>query len=304
VLTIDHIGLQATLQDIGRYGHRHSGFTSGGAMDQMALLWSHYLLDNHSQCNSIEIAMGQLAVTFQSETNIAITGAKLKANLNNKTIPMWCRLAVNCGDQLQLEATDYGMWSYLSVAGGFTVVEHFDSCSTVMREGVGGLLQNGRALQKGDQLQYQTHTKQAKRRLASINIPNDTTTKIIEFINNEHWQQFDCLTQFTKNSYTVSDAINRMGYRLQGMPLPIKPQTQLSEGVVAGAIQITGDGQPIVLMRDCQTIAGYPIIGWVTQLNLSKLAQCRPTTKIQFKAVKRNKAANEWQQWLRFIQHS
>jgi allophanate hydrolase subunit 2 len=48
-----------------------------------------------------------------------------------------------------------------------------------------------------------------------------------------------------------------MGYRLQGKPIEFEEKSFVSEGIALGAIQIPTNGQPMVLMRDRQTIGGY-----------------------------------------------
>ena len=59
----------------------------------------------------------------------------------------------------------------------------------------------------------------------------------------------------------------------------------LSEGTCLGAVQVPPDGQPIVLMNDRQTIGGYPKLGSVLSVDLWKLGQCRPGTRLRFKAI-------------------
>jgi 5-oxoprolinase (ATP-hydrolysing) subunit C len=41
----------------------------------------------------------------------------------------------------------------------------------------------------------------------------------------------------------------------------------------AGAIQVPPDGQPIVLLADCGTTGGYPVIATVVADDLGKVAQ-------------------------------
>ena len=52
--------------------------------------------------------------------------------------------------------------------------------------------------------------------------------------------------------------------------------------IAYGAIQIPKDGQPIILLKDRQTIGGYPKIGSVLSIDCFKLSQCKPNTKINF----------------------
>ncbi len=64
----------------------------------------------------------------------------------------------------------------------------------------------------------------------------------------------------------------------------------LSEIIVPGDIQITGDGTPFVLGAECQTTGGYPRIGTVIPPDLPTVAQARAGDKIQFQFVTRDQA--------------
>ena len=59
----------------------------------------------------------------------------------------------------------------------------------------------------------------------------------------------------------------------------------VSDAIVAGDIQILGDGTPIVLMRDHQPTGGYPRIATVVSADLDRFAQMRPGTDVRFQPV-------------------
>jgi allophanate hydrolase subunit 2 len=59
----------------------------------------------------------------------------------------------------------------------------------------------------------------------------------------------------------------------------------VSDGIAMGAIQVPGDGRPIVLMADRQSTGGYPKIATVIGPDLGRLAQARPGTSFSFEAV-------------------
>jgi allophanate hydrolase subunit 2 len=76
-----------------------------------------------------------------------------------------------------------------------------------------------------------------------------------------------------------------MGYKLEGEPIKSTLNGIISEGICFGSIQIPPDGKPIVLLKEHQTIGGYPKIGVVLDLDCYKLAQAKPGTKISFKKI-------------------
>jgi allophanate hydrolase subunit 2 len=96
---------------------------------------------------------------------------------------------------------------------------------------------------------------------------------------------------FYDQDFTVSPALDRMGIRLQGRPLPLPERELVSEPVCPGAVQVTGDGQCIVLGVDGQTIGGYPKIAQVIQADLDHLGQMRPGDKIHFRQIELAEAA-------------
>ena len=81
-------------------------------------------------------------------------------------------------------------------------------------------------------------------------------------------------------------SVSRVGYRLQGPPLPSRLTADLpSEPACAGAMQLPPEGQPIVLMADFPTIGGYPVIGVVPAHALGWLAQRPPGAAVRFERV-------------------
>ncbi|OOZ41300.1 hypothetical protein BOW52_04770 [Solemya elarraichensis gill symbiont] len=90
------------------------------------------------------------------------------------------------------------------------------------------------------------------------------------------------LEKLFSSGYEVTQNIDRMGYRLSGEAIDSGLDGIISEGICYGAIQIPGDGQPIVLMKDRQTIGGYPKIGSLTALGAAQLSQRGPGALVTF----------------------
>jgi antagonist of KipI len=91
---------------------------------------------------------------------------------------------------------------------------------------------------------------------------------------------------------------------LQGEPLPWPERELVSEPACAGSVQVTRDGQCILLGVDGQTLGGYPKIAQVITADLDLLGQLRPADEVFFvrvsldhaEAINRAKEAelNEW----------
>lgn len=98
----------------------------------------------------------------------------------------------------------------------------------------------------------------------------------------DHDQREKFLTQW----WEISSQSDRMGIRLTHQtPIEGAPKRQLSLGITAGAIQLPPSGEPIILAADCQTMGGYPVIGWVHPLDMSLLAQMASHRKVRFTLV-------------------
>jgi antagonist of KipI len=59
----------------------------------------------------------------------------------------------------------------------------------------------------------------------------------------------------------------------------------ISEGVTFGTMQVPPDGNPIILMADCQTTGGYPKIAQAASVDLPLLAQMMPGQTMHFEMI-------------------
>ena len=78
-----------------------------------------------------------------------------------------------------------------------------------------------------------------------------------------------------------------MGARLQGEGLTHNARGAdiTSDGLTVGAIQVPGDGLPIILGADSHTIGGYPKIATIITADLSRAGQLTPGALVRFRAV-------------------
>lgn len=91
--------------------------------------------------------------------------------------------------------------------------------------------------------------------------------------------------QFFATEYTLSPQSDRRGLRLLGPPLDLIRADIPPEGTAPGAVQVPGDGLPIVLGPDRPVTGGYPKIATVISADLPLLAQARPGARIRFREV-------------------
>jgi len=91
---------------------------------------------------------------------------------------------------------------------------------------------------------------------------------------------------FLGSPYKVAIQSDRMGYRLEGPVIEHGDGPDvISDGTSFGAVQVPGDGQPIVLLADRGTTGGYTKIATVINSDLYKFAQAMPGQTMSFKSV-------------------
>ncbi|WP_445426110.1 5-oxoprolinase subunit C family protein [Alishewanella sp. HL-SH06] len=294
VLRIISPGVLSLLQDQGRFGMGALGLTQGGPLDLHSFRWANALVANPINSTLIEHSVGGLTLQAVANCVIAVTGAELALSLNGKAVQCWQALALKAGDEIELGMCSRGLRAYIAVAGGIAAPAQFGSSATVMREGIGGLQQNGQKLTAGAELALATkansHINTNKAPVAAAirqrTLPG-TTPLQLRLIEGYQAALFSATAraQFYLHTYQVSPQFDRMGYKLNGPAIRCSTSQLLSEGISYGAVQIPPDGQPIVLLNDRQTLGGYPKIGNVLSLDCWALAQASSGTQLNFSPI-------------------
>jgi allophanate hydrolase subunit 2 len=83
--------------------------------------------------------------------------------------------------------------------------------------------------------------------------------------------------------YRVLPASDRVGTRLAGPPV-LRPAdaTERSRPMVRGAIELPGDGQPIVLGPEHPTTGGYPVVAVIASADLDRFFAVRIGGEVRF----------------------
>jgi len=271
----------STIQDSGRVGYSHLGLTQGGPLDFRSFALANRLVGNNIDVSALEITLGGVELECLMQTTIALTGAFCPFTLNGKPKPLWQTHLVNPGDTVSIGFAALGVRAYLAVNGGFGGPKWFGSQATVVREKL------GRPLAAQQILEANSCSWQPQQKLDFRAQPSLRKQATLDFVPGYQWEQLssDAQQQLLNHTFTISKHNDRMGYQLEGASIETGSPTLESEGIAKGAIQITGDGKPIILMRDRQTIGGYPKAGSVTSQSLDILAQLTQGASIQFNAI-------------------
>ena len=282
-------GFLSLYQDSGRHGWHRLGLTTGGPMDRQAHRWANRLCGNNAHCATLEVTLGGLLLEALIDTCIAFTGADMAVRVNGIVVDRWQSLCVKRGDRIELGMATAGMRGYLAVSGGFLGTPMFGSLASVPREHLGGHRQDGSALQRGDMLHCAALDKRSPCRalLPAGRPPSPAESLRLRVIRGYQASAFSGAQQrlFFSSDYQLTESSDRMGARLAGPAIGSVASALLSEGICLGAVQIPADGQPIILLRDRQTIGGYPKIGAVLSLDLDGLAQLPPGGTVSFESI-------------------
>ncbi len=281
-------GLLSSIQDLGRANYQNIGMPVGGAMDTTSLQLANYLVGNPFNEACLEITLLGPSLQFLNDACIAVTGGKCQIKLNSRVKSCYKTIKIKAGDMVEIGQIEEGARSYLAIAGGFDVPIIMESKSTYLRGKFGGFM--GRALKANDELNFVGVTKNPKRlSIKNKHIPTFKTEVLLRILPGAEKERFNwnSIKNLLTSSYKLTPQCDRMGYRLSGKSLTqINGNSDIvSSAIGFGTIQVPGDGSPIIMMADRQTIGGYTRIGQIISTDHSKLAQLKPGDTIRFQEV-------------------
>ena len=281
-------GFFATVQDFGRTGYQQYGITVSGAVDRRSYVLSNILVGNGEHDAGLELTFKGPTLLFDADCVIAVTGGDFDFTLNNAPLPMYKAILVRKGDILSSGYRKTGCRAYIAFSGGIDVPPLMGSRSTYTRATLGGY--HGRKLVKGDSLKLLIPGK-IPPNLDKRQIPpedfsrEELTLRVILGPQNDLFTKKGIETFFSE-TYTVTSSFDRMGYRLDGKEIEhVKDANIVSDGISFGAIQVPGEGKPIIMLSDKQTTGGYTKIGTVISSDIPVIAQCIQGNRIRFKEV-------------------
>jgi biotin-dependent carboxylase-like uncharacterized protein len=246
------------------------------------------LVGNREEEACLEITLTGLKIKALREVVIAITGGNLSPTLNGEPLEMWRTHLLVEGDVTAFKKAQAGCRAYLSVSGGFTVPRIMGSSSTYLSGNFGGL--EGRKLRRGDilhTLDISSPMDKLGFRFPSDWIPSlekEVLLRVIPGPQDHHFTEKGFQT-FCSSSYRVSPQCDRMGVRLEGPKIERRSDVEesiISEGLTPGAIQVPGDGKPIIILTELVT-GGYTKIAAIISTDLPKVAQLKPGDQVRFK---------------------
>lgn len=274
-------GPLATVQDLGRRGVMDLGIPVSGAMDQRSHRLANRLVGNPESHATIEATMGGLTAWFSHGCVVAVTGADVDVFVDDRQEGTNARLLVAAGQTVRLGTPRAGLRSYLAVRGGIDVPGLFGSRATDLLSGLGpDPLAAGTTLPVGRVDGADAPAVSA----VPVAMPEHHVACRVHPGPRRDWLTPEAWDVLTSQVFTVGSRSNRIGVRLEGATLERLVTDELpSEGLVTGAIQVPGSGEPLVFLRDHPTTGGYPVIGVVDPADLDALGQLAPGDTLAFR---------------------
>ena len=284
-LVIEQCGPGTTLQDIGREGWRRFGISTAGAMDRLSLAVANVLVGNPAGTAAIELTLagGRLRAEGGSVL-IAAAGPGVTLSVAGREIPEGQSVVLEDGAVAQVSPVRGGVYGYVAVAGGFDLEAEMGSLSAHVRSGVGGAL-----LQPGARLAFAGGGAERPLAIRPLPVPEQGPIRVMAGPQQD-WFTEGAMARLTATEWTVSQRSDRMGRFLEGAEVAPNEGSMVSDGVLPGSIQVPPAGQPIILMRDCQTTGGYPKPATVISADLDRLAQIPAGARLRLVQVDREEA--------------
>ena len=280
VFRVIHPGPRTSLQDAGRRAVKSMGIPQGGAMDQGLLMRLNQLFDQHPHTAAYEMLWAGLQLECMRDAWVAYGGAA-QGLLDSRPVAAERTILVRKGQSLRFHANADGLWSYLSIAGGWCGDSWFGSQSVWPEGEMGACLREKDLLCMASLELWQPPAGIAARFLRPQVYNPDHPIRVHQ---GPQWHEFSPSSKqrFFETTWQVSIQSNRAGFRLQGEKLEVPSHQLISEPTLLGSIQVPTDGQPIVLLNDGPTIGGYHKIAVIHPDDLDRFRQTSPGQHLRF----------------------
>lgn len=285
-LVVDAAGPCSSLQDAGRSGWLRFGVSGAGAFDRRYQAAANLLVGNDPTAGCIEMTLAGDSYRVEAESLLVAFAGRFRLRIEGETAAPFRAHLLHRGQTFSVGAAEGDVRGYLAIAGGFALAPTLGSLSTHARTGIGGL--GGRLLRAGDRLPLHLAAAPPRPPLAldpALLVRAPAPLRVTLGPQDDHFTT-EGIATLLGGRYRVTQDADRMGYRLSGPRIAhARGFNIVSDGIPPGAIQVPGDGQPILLGPDRQTTGGYPKIACVIGPDLGLLAQMAPGHEIAFRQV-------------------
>lgn len=284
-LRVLEAGLCTLMVDFGRPRYRSLGVPVGGAADRTSLALGNGLVGNRPDAAALEVSLAGPTLQATCELACVVLGAPFELASGRQRLTVGKTFTLRPDDVLRIGGTPRGMRGYFCVRGGLQGPVILGSRSSL------------EPLRAGAELACLPGRIQARFIELPAEEPGRKTLRMLDGPQASWFPEhgFFASGEEPAPTFRVSPANNRMGVRLVGQPLKVPGRELVSEPVCPGSVQVTHDGQCIILGMDGQTIGGYPKIAQVISADLDVLGQLRTGETLLFGRVSLEEAETAYQ---------
>lgn len=288
-LLVEDPGPLTLVEDLGRPGCASVGVPPSGALDPGALRLANRLVGNDESAAGLETTSGGLALRARGAVVVAAAGAPVGLVVDGpagrRTHGPGAPVHVPDGALLRVLPPRHGLRAWLAVRGGLAVPHVLGSASTDLLSGLGAPLAAGQELPVADAPPRPVPP------VGTAPLPGPpAAVAVLRAVlgPREDWFSPHALAALP-GPWTVDDRADRVGVRLRGPVLPraaVRVDAELpSEGAVAGAVQVSTSGVPVLFLRDHPVTGGYPVVATVVADDLVLAAQLAPGARLRLRLV-------------------
>ena len=278
-------GALVTVQDDGRPGYLSQGLARGGAADVLARVEARALIGEIGA--GIELPGAPLRLALRDPVCLALTGAPMRAEADGRRLAWNAAHPLPGGTVLDLRPSGEGAYAYVHVAGGFDTEKIAGSRAAHLIAGIGAPLSAGDILPCAP-------SEGAARTIDAIPRLGGGVLRLVPTPQTALFPAAE-LARFEATTFARDPRGNRQGVRLAFDAAGFATEGQLnlmSDFILPGDVQMTGDGVPYILGPECQTTGGYPRIGTVIEADLPRALQAVPGARLLFRFVTLDEARN------------
>ncbi len=256
------VGL-VTIQDLGRPGRMHEALAPGGALVPELLVAANRAARNPDGAPALEV-LGKLIVRADVDLVVATDAPRM----------------LRAGDELSVTSEPRRV-AYLALRGGITAPLVLGGRATQLSAGIGAALRAGDwlssaalAIRDADPAIWPPDDAAGHATIAVIAGPDQSA-----FAGG--------LAALMAQPFRISPTSDRIGTRLEGAKIPrLGHVTEQSRPMVRGAIEVPGDGNPIVLGPEHPTTGGYPVVAVIAHADLGRFFAIRLGGQVRFTPVR------------------
>lgn len=282
LFTITHLTGFAHLVDGGRSGGQINGYTQSGAADWVSFQLANALLGNELKAPAIEVTMGSITFVAKADLTFAI-GCVLKraseaiaCKVDGLNVNINHALKVTKGQSVEITQDLSVNYYYVSISAHIDTPRFHNSVCSVPRENttyLDNILSVDTSVKGSAIAERALADKTTQVKTLQNACDMDTNDVFFHYCYQHNDFAFIQKQRFTNSIYRVGSEMGKMGVKLEGPTVMTERRTLLSEGICLGAIQVSADGQPMILLNNRQTIGGYPKIGVLGTVDCAKIAQ-------------------------------